>query len=168
MREMGFRFAAPTEADIMELVAEMREADRREVKRWTGQDIEFGVRHSVEASDCVWAARFSDGSLACLFGACRGNILDGTGVIWELGTKAIDRHKKEFWVGSSVGLDMVCRAMADVGEFVNFVDLEYTAAVRWIERMGAAFSVVVPKRPGFRGGEFGYFYYPNPYYKEEV
>ncbi len=164
-RERGFSFRPPTEADMDALAAGMRLADRREVRRWTGQDLAFEVRHSVETSDVCHAAFFGDGALACLFGACRANALEGEAVIWALTTEAVDRHRMEFWAGSKAGLDLLFREMPDVSAFSNYVDAEYAASLNWLWRLGAT-PALAPRRRGFRGGEFVPFYFINPHCSE--
>lgn len=167
MRDFGFEFRRPTVEDLSALAATMREADRREVKLWAGQDAEWAVRHSAETSDECWAARFGDGTLACVFGAMRANVVEETAVAWALTSSAVESHRVEFWAGTRAGFDLLCREMPDVGEFVNYVDLGYGAAVRWLERLGAGFSRGVPRATGARGGSFGHFYIENPYYRRE-
>jgi hypothetical protein len=158
-----YHFAPPAEADIKFLVEHMREGDRRELKRWLGTDIEWAVRHSVAMSDVCHAGFFADGSLACIFGATRLNIMEADAILWELSTTEVDRHKVEFVRAAREGLNMVFRAMPDVAEFGNWVDLDYTGAVRWIERLGGDFALN-QTRPGPFGGKFANFYIMNPYF----
>lgn len=166
MRVFKGSFRKPTEADIEFLVEHMREADRREIKRMSAQNIEWSVRHSVECSDACYTGVLEDGSIACIFGAMRGSLVDGSAVLWELSTDAVDRHPVEFAVGSKAGLDLLCREMDDVGEFGNWVDLDYRAAIRWIEWFGGSFASR-ELRPGLGGSKFGFFYFPNPHHKED-
>lgn len=166
MRLRNFTFRKPTEVDIAELIANMRENDRRELKRWTGVDVEWNVRNSVAQSAVVYAGVFEDGKLACIFGAARKNLLEKDALLWMLSTKEVDTHRVEFAIGSKAGLDKICREMSDVAEFGNFVDMEYEQACRWIEWFGASFSLS-GKRRGANGGVFREFIYLNPYYKQE-
>jgi len=160
----SFTFRSPAEADVTFLVEHMRGDDRRELKRWTGQDPEYEVRHSISCSQVCFAGVFGDGALACIFGACRANVLEEEAVVWMLSTTAVDRHPVEFYIGSKAGLDRLMGEMPEVGVFSNWVDLEYTRACRWLERLGFGMSLSTPKRPGFRGGEFGQFYIMNPHF----
>lgn len=159
-------FAKPTEADIAFVAAHMREADRREMIRWTGCDPEWGLRHSIALSDVCYAAHLSGGDIPCIFGAMRGNLIESEAVLWSLSTDVVFKKPREFYRASKDGIDLVCREMSDVGEFVNYVDTEYAAAIRWLEHLGAGFSIK-GKRPGTAGGVFVQFYYPNPHYKED-
>lgn len=167
MRAFGGTFREPTEADLAFVASHMREADRRELKRWTAQEPDYELRHSVAVSDFCRTGVFGDGAVACVFGAARANLVDGTAVLWSLSTDEVDSRPREFCLGSRAGLDLLMRSMPDVGEFLNFVDQEYEAAVRWIEWFGGTFSITTPSRAGVRGGVFRQFYVPNPYYKED-
>lgn len=163
----GTFFRPPTAEDIAFLAANMREADRRELKRWTGLDAEWGLKNSIAQSEVCFSGVFGDGKLACIFGATRINLLESDAVIWALSTTEVDRHKVEFAAATAAGLDLIFKAMPDTIEFGNWVDLDYTGAVRWIERNGGDFSITVPRRKGRCGGVFGNFYMINPYYKRE-
>lgn len=151
--------------DIGTLACTMREADRREVKRWSGNDplreLDFSVRHS----DSVWAGCSADGTLLCIFGGCRSNVLESTGLIWELSSEAVHAHWRTFARASRAGFEAVCRDLCDVQQFCNWVDTDYTAAVRWIERLGGAMSIA-PAVHGPFGGVFRQFWIMNPFYKE--
>lgn len=163
----GTFFRKPTDEDITFLAANMREADRRELKRWTGLDAEWGLRNSISQSEVCYSGVFADGRLACIFGATRINLMESDAVLWALSSTEVDRHRIEFAAATTAGLDLIFRAMPDTLEFGNWVDLEYESAVRWIERNGGDFSLATPRRPGRCGGVFGYFYMLNPYFKRE-
>lgn len=159
-------FRVPTEEDIKFVEEHMRRADRRELKRWTAQEPGYELRKSVRLSEVCLSGVMPDGRVAVIFGACRANLMDRTAVLWSLSTDAADASPVEFCKGTREGVDLVMRSMPEVEEFRNFVDLEYAAAVRWIEWFGGSFSVAEPKRLGVRGGVFGMFFIINPYFKE--
>ncbi|MBP3404862.1 MAG: hypothetical protein J6N18_02070 [Kiritimatiellae bacterium] len=163
----GYTFRTPTAEDIEFVAANMREADRRELKRWTGLDSEWGLENSVAQSEVCFSGVFGDGKVACIFGATRINLMESDAVLWALSTTEVDRHRIEFAAATPAGLDLIFRAMPDTAEFGNWVDLDYNGAVRWIERNGGDFSLTTPRRPGRCGGVFGYFYMVNPYFKRE-
>jgi hypothetical protein len=160
-------FRLPTAEDIEFVAANMREADRRELKRWTGCDSRWGLENSIKHSQVCYAGIFADGKVACIFGATRVNLMENDAVIWALSTTEVDTHRLEYVRATKKGLDLIFRAMSDVGEFGNWVDLEYNGAVRWIERNGGDFSLTTPRRKGRCGGIFGNFYMVNPYFKRE-
>ena len=163
----GYTFRTPTAEDIEFVAANMREADRRELKRWTGLDSEWGLENSVAQSEVCFSGVFGDGKVACIFGATRINLMESDAVLWALSTTEVDRHRIEFAAATPAGLNLIFRAMPDTAEFGNWVDLDYNGAVRWIERNGGDFSLTTPRRPGRCGGVFGYFYMVNPYFKRE-
>ena len=163
----GTFFRPPTAEDIAFLAANMRENDRRELKRWTGLDAEWGLKNSIAQSEVCFSGVFGDGKLACIFGATRINLMESDAVLWALSSTEVDRHKVEFAAATESGLDLVFRAMPDTLEFGNWVDLDYTGAVCWIEHNGGDFSLTTPRRPGRCGGVFGYFYMVTPYFKRE-
>lgn len=162
----GVTFRVPTAEDVEFVAANMREADRRELKRWTGCDVRWGLENSIRQSEVCFSGMFADGKLACIFGATRVNLMEADAVMWALSTTEVDRHRREFLVGSKAGVDLVCRVMSDVAEFGNWVDLDYTGAVRWVEWLGGDFALNAV-RPGRCGGRFGNFYFLNPYYRKE-
>ena len=163
----GYTFRTPTAEDIEFVAANMREADRRELKRWTGCDSRWGLKNSIKQSEICFSGVFEDGKVACIFGATRINLMESDAVLWALSTTEVDRHRIEFAAATPAGLDLIFRAMPDTLEFGNWVDLDYNGAVRWIEHSGGDFSLASPRRPGRCGGVFGYFYMVNPYFKRE-
>lgn len=151
--------------DVRRFAEDMREADRRELKRWSGNTPEWELVNAVNQSDVLFVGCLRDGTLLSMFGGKAANVIDETGVIWELSTNAVNRHKLEFAKGSRIGFDMVCRALPHVGEFHNFVDAEYESAIRWIEWLGGSMSI----EGGFVGrcgGTFRRFIISNPYHRE--
>ena len=161
----NFSFRIPTEEDIAFVAANMREADRRELKRWTAQEPGYELKHSIDCSQVCYAGVFEDGKVACIFGACRANLLENSATIWSLSTTEVDRHPVEFYLGSKAGMDRIFREMPDVEVFANFVDLDYGSAVKWLERLG--FGQSFDRRRGIRGGVFAQLFCFNPYFKED-
>lgn len=152
-------------AYVEQLKREMRQADRREVSRFTLLSPEEALDKSIESSDIVLAGIFNDCTLAGIFGAGRNNLLEHTAILWFLGTDAVKRHPIAFYKASKKIVDMLCKAMPDVEEFYNWVDTEHVESYRWIERLGGTFGLNDYIRgPG--GGVFRRFYLENPYFKE--
>lgn len=152
-------------AYIDQLKREMREADRREVTRFTLLTPEEALEHSIAASDIALAATFSDGTLAGIFGVRRDNILERTAQLWFLGTDAVKRHPIAFYKASKQIVDMISKSMSDIEEFYNWVDTDHKESYRWIERLGGDFGLNdFVRGPG--GGIFRRFYMINPYFKE--
>lgn len=166
IKHRGFYFRPVQPGDIEHIAANMREADRREVKRWTGASVEYELQRSVALADALFVGVFDDGEIACLFGGKRVNVMDNTGCIWELSTEAVNRHPVTFARASKVGLDLIMKTLPDVQEFENWVDADYESAVKWIEWLGGGFAM---KRnvAGRLGGKFLNFYFINPYFEED-
>jgi len=167
VRPVTWKFRKPTEADIRLVADHMRTEDRREMKRLTGLDPEWGLRHSVADSDAVYAAELACGEVCSIFGAVRSNLVDSTGVLWNLSTDTVNRHPIEFAVASRDGFDRVMNDLSDIEEFVNFVDTDYKSAMRWIEWLGGAFTIK-GLYAGKCGGTFRQFYIENPHYTEDL
>ena len=107
-----FAFRVPTDEDVAFVAANMREADRRELKRWTAQEPGYELKHSIDCSQVCYAGVFEDGKVACIFGACRANLLERTATIWSLSSTEVDRHPIEFYLGSKAGIDRIFRIFA--------------------------------------------------------
>lgn len=160
-------FRPVEDGDVEAFAARMREADRRELRRWTGNSPAYELGRAVELSEALWVGCLPDGTRLSMFGGKRTNLVDCTGCIWELSTEDVNAHRFTFARASRRGMDMVMRSLPSVEEFRNYVDAEYDAAVRWIEWLGGTVSV----GGGFRGrcgGRFLEFYILNPHYKEEL
>ena len=96
MSQLAVEFRAPTEADIADLAANMREQDVVEVRACGRTDLHAAIAEQVRRSAMCWAC-FVDGELAAIFGcAPGGSMLDPTGVPWLLGTDLIPKHRRIF------------------------------------------------------------------------
>jgi len=154
------------ESDVERLAGDMRYEDRRELRRWTGQSPLYELREAFRVSDVCFAGCLPDGGLLSLFGGKIDNVVDGTGVIWELSSNLANRHPLAFARASKFGLELVERELTGVEQFFNYVDLEYTRAVRWIEWLGG--SLGVERFRGAYGGLFAKFTIFNPFYEGSV
>jgi len=155
-----------TDVDALMVAETMRKEDRMEMLQWTANGPEFAVADSVRQSDVAYAVYAEDDEILCVCGAKMANVMEATGVLWSLSTEAANRHKIAFVKGSKAVLDRIMREMPHVAEFRNWVSEDYPAARRWLEWMGAGFSIK-GVRTGFGGSTFREFYIENPYYKED-
>ncbi len=160
----NYSFRVPTEADIRYVAEHMREEDRREVKRMSGTTHEEALRLSVAASRICYTG-LACGEPSCIFGASCVNLCDGTATLWMLSSDAVDRHPLDFAVGSLAGVDRICREMPGIAEFGNFVDAEYGKSMKWVEWLGGQFTK--ESKTGLCGGKFRFFFFRNPYTKQE-
>lgn len=163
----GFYFRKTTQEDIAFVANNMRKNDRIEVKRWGGFEVDYELKKSVEYSDVAWTGVFDSGEIACIFGASYSDILESKGRIWMLSTAAINAHPITFVKASRVGLNLVKESLPQVKIFENYVDSEYTSAVKWIKKLGGQVFKAKTCR-GKCGGDFFYFRFLNNHYKEEV
>lgn len=154
------------EGDVELFSSRMREADRIELKRWGGNTPLYELGNAVNLSEVLWVGCAQDGTLLSMFGGKHANILEETGVIWELSTEAVNENKLLFAKASKIGLDLVCKALPDVAEFYNYVDTEYKSAVKWIEWLGGSLTMDNAFQ-GRCGGVFKQFIISNPYYNAE-
>lgn len=166
IRGKGFYLRRPEAGDIAYLAEHMREADRRELRRWSGQDAAHELDFAVRFSDTAYTGCLDDGTILSMFGGARTNLMDEIGVIWELSAREVEANKRLFARASRAGFDAVCRDLSDVHQFYNWVDTDYEAAVRWIQWLGGTMSLE-PSVQGRFGGVFQQFWIMNPYYGRE-
>lgn len=151
-------------SDVVELANNMRANDRKEILEWTAQTPYWAAERSFVRSDIVFSGRAPDGTLLTMFGAARDNLIEETAIIWSLSTEAVRHNRLHFVRNSKSGFEAIAKAMPDVEQFHNFVSLDYTGAIRWIEMLGAGLSSHEPVH-GICGGRFAEFWIMNPYYK---
>jgi hypothetical protein len=142
-------FRAPTEKDILELVSKLAEDDRKEILI-QGVEVEWAIRHSVEASEEVLAI-FADEVLACFVGITVEDGLVPSATPWLLGTKTMQAYPKKVLYYSK----WLVRKWSKVHPFmVNYVDARHERAINWLKHLGADFEEIPEygpyKKPFFR------------------
>ena len=157
-------YRKPCAEDVRKFAAVMRREDARELKRWTGNTAEYELARAVELSDICLLAELPGGAMLSMFGAMRSNLLEREGVIGELSTQEVEKHRFLFAKSSRKMFHEMARRMPDVAEFHNYVDTEYTRAVAWIEWLGGTLTIGGAFR-GVCGGVFRKFIIGNPYCK---
>lgn len=140
-------FTAATMADCTELGERMRAEERLEVGRSLGVTPYEAVVFSVGMSAEAWALRLN-GELAGVFGVAG---VHPHGFVWMLTTDTVDRLPKAFWVACVDGLEVLLRRWGELG---NWVDADYSKALRWAKRLG--FEVSDPAPYGASGALFCY------------
>lgn len=132
----------PSDADVRELAAHMRDSDVEEVALLSGLTPQDAARTSVDVSTICYAMRITDGPLLCIFGAVLLAPIAGqeNATIWELGTNAIDQHPVAFMASCRRGLDLVTNTLPNVAKFFNFIPVENVRSARWLESLGATFE----------------------------
>ena len=144
MSQPVVEFRSPTEADIADLAANMREQDVAEVRACGHTDLHAVIADGVKRSTLCWSC-FVDGELAAIFGcAPGGTMLDPTGVPWLLGTDLIPKHGRIF---VRVSPPYIARMLAAFPRLSNAVHAENTVAVRWLRKVGFHLHPAVPVGP---------------------
>lgn len=132
-------FYPVTNGVIDELFANMRQDDFAEVSGnsyYSDPRLEF---HS-KISRCEWAtAAYIDGELAGLFGVAPRCSVLGKHCVWLLTTEKIDEYPVTFFRESARIVEWMRR---EYHSLENWVDLRYTRAIRWLDRLGATFHEV--------------------------
>lgn len=141
----------PTMIDVVELVDNMRAADRKECELATGMDAMGAVQISIGFSDRVAAVRV-DGKLACIYGVCPSVLDNRIGIPWMLGTPEMDR-----WPTVILKVSRACveDMLKTYHEILNWVHADNTRSIAWLKRLG--FEVGEPAPYGPRGAQFCQF-----------
>lgn len=134
-----------TPGDLETLAASMRAEDAAEVKASCGLDPLQALQASAAASEAPLALELG-GELAALFGVAPGPrtaLLGPTSydVIWALTGRAVDRHRRGFWLASQRVVEVF---LEHHPVLVNYVDARYDAALRWVARLGAQVLPAIP------------------------
>lgn len=137
------------------IAANPREADEAEVRASCGLSVGWALRYGLRKSSKVWTA-VMDGEPVCMFGVTLTSAITGTGSVWCLGSKAMDRKdvRREFIKHSPHVLEAVQARYP--GTLFNYVDVRNNTAIRWLEWMG--FTVMDPRPLGRNGELFRPFY----------
>jgi hypothetical protein len=120
----------PTEKDLDELVRAMRAEDRAECIA-CGYEPGEGLRRAVEDSGEHVLALVIDYQVAAIWGVVP--VKDGIGAVWALTSTVVNRHRKIFWRFSVRAFE---RLTTEWPFLFAAVDARYTAAVRWLKRLG--------------------------------
>lgn len=123
---------------VEELVANLREGDRREVERYCG-GTEAGKAHirALVSDGDVARVGLIDGEVAAIWGARAGSALGRFGSVWCLTTGVVDRHRKTFVRESRREYEALLDRFGSV-EVVT--DVEYGKAIRWMRWLGFRFA----------------------------
>lgn len=143
MTEAHVRLARPGDAEL--LAPRMRAEDAAECLASCGLGPLPALLESIAASRVVFALELG-GELAALFGVVDGprkTLLGPTAfdIIWSLTSDAVTRHPRAFWRESKRIVAELLRAFP---ELRNAIDARYTAALRWVARLGAEVQPAEP------------------------
>lgn len=139
---------------IPELIANMRELDRGELRATSDNPFHEQLDTSLRWSIAPGAAFSPKGELLCLFGAAPVNMLGDTAVPWLIGTKALSRYPRALKEGAAGYLGAI---QQQYPRLYNYVDARNLPSIRWLKRMGFEIEAAEP---------FGYQSLPfHPFHK---
>jgi hypothetical protein len=121
-----------TLADVAALVANIREADRREVQAYGYDALYEPIARSVMGSILCWTGEI-DGQLAAILGVSPVSVLGGIGSPWMLGTAVLDKHSRVLVRETPRYIARMQRAFPTLE---NYVHAENASSIRWLRRLG--------------------------------
>ena len=126
----------------------LRDADRVEIQRAVGEPY-AGLRDAIERS-ALCGVFLDDNEPLCIMGLIIPVILaPDIASPWLIGTKALGRHRKAFMRETR---RWVREWRKEYSLMTNFVDAEYTGAIRWLRWLG--FDIFEPEPFGPQGAPF--------------
>lgn len=138
-----------TQDDVINLVNNLREADRLEIEATTDEDVLEAVEQTVESSPQVAMAGYANGELVCIFGVATPFILTDQGTPWCLFTPNVEKYRHLFLRQSKPYVELM---LEHYKTLFNFVDCRNTLAIRWLKWLGFKFGEPVPY--GVQGLDF--------------
>ena len=133
--DLGGCYARPAdEADLVDLIPRLREADRAEVIGYTGGPPELVMRGSVAGSDIALALCTPDHTVHGILGAYE--IAPGVAKVWMVLSDEVFNRKHSFLKNSPLFVRLL-HAYAPL--LTNFVDERNTVHIRWLRWLGFVF-----------------------------
>lgn len=126
----------PVTADhVEELAPKVRAADAAEVLASGGYSPREALEESVAASDHAFALVVAGEVLAIwgVVGWGHPGAPPAGGIVWAITGAAVEQHRRIFWRQSRVAVSVLLRHYPML---FNYVDARYTAALRWVRRLG--------------------------------
>ena len=128
------------------LARTIRPADAEEILASSGLPPYDAIYESMKMckNSC---ALFLHGELAAIFGVVRahsereGGVF---GIVWAITATPVDKHPKDFWRASQA---LVAEYHKEYGMLANMVDARYSAALRWLARLGFTIHPTQPHGP---------------------
>lgn len=144
MSQPAVEFSDPTDADVDELVANLRYQDAAELAAAGLPDSREVIVDGIRRSAFCFACRV-DGKLAAIFGVAPfGGLMSPTGVPWLLGTPEVPRHRR---ILAREAKPYILRMLALYPHLINAVHAENTVAVRWLKHTGFSLKPAAPYGP---------------------
>jgi len=130
--------ARPEHLDYV--AANLRPADIEEIMAASGLDAAAAVRESAALS-LVCRGGLVNGEPVCVFGVGAASMAAPEGVIWLLGTPAMERHAVAFLRRNRAWIEAMLRLWP---RLVNHVDARHTTAIRWLRWLGFTIHPAAP------------------------
>ena len=138
MSQPAVEYRRPTDADIAELAANLRQQDVAELHALGFANLQHVVHWCVHESEWAWTARVG-GGLACIFG------VSPEGAPWMLGTDLVKRHRRNL---AREAPHYIRLMLKDHPRLINRVHAANTVAVAWLRRVGFTLHPATPEPNG--------------------
>lgn len=112
--------------DVGAIAASMRPADRREIMLLSGQEPKEALTECFEQSEIVRTLAHKNTPLI-MYGTTR------QGIVWGLGSEAIDNHTMGFLRVSREEVELL---QGDHGQIYNLVHADNELHLKWVEFVG--------------------------------
>lgn len=127
---MQWRFAEPTQADIIELASRMRACDRLECEALGQADLRQAVAESVDASEWACAA-FVDGALVSIGGVSPQSLISDDAAPWMLSVEGIERYGRGVLAHAPRGLAFMQERYQRLSNVVHAHNRTAIRFIRW-------------------------------------
>lgn len=143
-----------TEAHADVIGSNPRPADMDEVWASHRMTVRDALQHGLQTGRSY--AVLMDDEPVLIFGVVPFSILGGIGVVWALGSRAMERREvqRQFLRYSRGVLEVVQGWFPTM--LYNFVDVRNADAIRWLRWMG--FTIAEPQAIGVQGEKFHPFF----------
>ncbi len=143
MSSSAGRFGArrATVYDAVDLAPRLRRADVEEIWAASASGPNAALLRAVDVGG--WAGTV-DGEVEAIFGVSPATLLGDVGVIYLLGSDAVERHARPFLRASRRYVDAVRQ---DYAVLTNWVDARNDLSIRWLGWLGFAILSPAPFGP---------------------
>lgn len=123
----------PTDADVAEVAANLRPADLAAVSLYDDGEPKEALRSCIARSVGAWCGLI-DGAPLVIWGEIPvEGALSGRVVLWAYTTRAVERHRRDFYMASRA---IVAEAAGRPGGALAAVEECYARSEAWLRRLG--------------------------------
>lgn len=127
-----------TPRHVVELLADIRPADRLELEAIRGWTVEHELINAIDSSARARAC-ICDGKVLAIFGDAPHDEVHG--LPWMVSSTWIETHRRAFLAEC---VDVVADMRTRHQKLINFADVRNTHAVRWLKWLGFTFLPAIP------------------------